>query len=119
MAAVAPSELSGKSLEEVFQEFQKLPDWNRFPLPEVFYEHFKVKKPQPQTVQEAISYSPFMYQLEFALGKTEVRGPAEGGVREIKEYLTLPVEVKMITDLSGAEVEVANPESNDEQKSHN
>lgn len=105
MSAVATPDFSQKSLDELFEEFKQLPDWNRFPLPEVFYEHFKVKKPQPQSVQEALSYNPFLNQLSFAIGKTELRGPAEGGVREIKEYLSLPVEVKMVTDLSGAEVE--------------
>lgn len=104
-AVVTPAEL-GKSLEEAFEEFKKLPDWNRYPMPEVFYEHFKVKKPQPQTVAEACAFNPMVY-MHFSEKPTEIRGPVEGGVREIKDYLTLPVEVKMLTD--EAAVELVNP----------
>lgn len=103
MSAVATPELSSKSLEELFQEFQKLPDWNRFPLPEVYYQKFNIKKPQPQTVQESASFNPFVY-MHFGEKPVETRGPVEGGVREIKDLMTLPVEVKMVEDVSGAVV---------------
>ena len=97
--AVEAPDLSKLSLDELFEEMKKLPDWNRFPLPEVFYEHFKVKKPQPQSVAEACSYNPFIYRIYGP--KPEIRGPAEGGVREIKDLMTLPVEVKVLTDENG------------------
>ena len=87
------------TLEELFQQFKQLPDWERYPMPEVFYEHFKVPKPkQSLSVVECITYQPPPYQSLNENGKTEIRGPVEGGVREIKEFAQLPVEVKMITD---------------------
>lgn len=106
MSAVATPDLATKSLEEVFEEFQKLPDWNRFPLPELYYSKFNIKKPQPQTVQESASFNPFVY-MHFGEKPVETRGPVEGGVREIKEFLALPVEVKMVEDASG--VTLVNP----------
>ena len=87
------------TLEEAFEQFKQLPDWDRFPLPEVFYKHFNVKKPQPSySVAEAVAYRPPPHQSLNKNGKVEIRPPAEGGVREIKEFLTLPVEVKVLTD---------------------
>lgn len=85
------------SLEELFEEYKKVPDWDRFPLPEVFYEHFKVKKLQPATVDECASYFPPPHQ-SLGDGKPEVREPAPGGVREIKDLMALPVEVKRLND---------------------
>ena len=82
------------TIEEAFQEFQKIPDWDRYPMPEVFYEHFKVKKPRPEEAINLITYTPPPYQSLNEKGKVEIRGPAPGGVREIKEFLSLPVEVK-------------------------
>lgn len=84
-----------KSLDELFDELKKLPDWDRFPYPEVFYKHFNVKKPQPAAVDECAMYIP---PRGFYEGPGETRPPAEGGVREIKEYQTLPVEVKLEPD---------------------
>ena len=83
-----------KTLEELYEEFKKLPDHDRYPMPEVFYEHFKVKKPQPLNVNECITYQPPPHEL---VGKVETRGPVEGGIRKV-ETLELPVEVKMIED---------------------
>lgn len=99
-AVEAPPDVSKLSLEELFEEMKKLPDWNRFPMPEVFYEKFQVKKPQPQTVQESCSFNPYVY-MHFGQTPVEVRGPVEGGVREIKELMSLPVEVKRINEETG------------------
>ena len=86
------------TLEDAFKEFQQLPDWDRFPLPEVIYEKFQLKKPQPATVMECVTYTPPPHHSLNKNGKVEIRKPAEGGIREIKEFLTLPVEVEMLTD---------------------
>lgn len=86
------------TLEEAFEQFKQLPDWDRFPLPEVLYEKFQLKKPQPATVMECVTYAPPPHHSLNKNGKVEIRKPAEGGVREIKEFLTLPVEVKMIEE---------------------
>lgn len=84
-----------KTLEQLFDEFKKLPDWDRFPMPEIFYTHFGVKKPQPANVSELVNYCP---PPAISLGKTEIRKPAEGGVRQIEELPPLPVSVEVIQD---------------------
>lgn len=87
------------TLDDTFEQFKQLPDWDRFPLPEVFYEHFKVKKPQPSdSIMESLTYTAPPYQSLNSNGKIEIRKPAEGGVREIKELLELPVEQTFIKD---------------------
>lgn len=87
------------TVEETFEQFKQLPDWDRFPLPEVFYEHFKVKKPQPPvSIMDSLAYTPPPYQSMNTNGKIEIRKPAEGGVREIKELQELPVEQTFIKD---------------------
>lgn len=87
------------TLEEAFEQFKQLPDWDKYPMPEVFYEHFKVKKPQPAlSLMESLTYTAPPHHSLNKNGKVEIRGPAEGGVREIKEFLTLPVEQTLITD---------------------
>jgi len=87
------------TLEAAFEEFKQLPDWDRFPMPEVFYTHFNVKKPQPSvSLMESLTYTPPPHQSLNKNGKVEIRKPAEGGVREIKEFLALPVEQTLITD---------------------
>lgn len=87
------------TLEEAFEEFKKLPDWDRFPMPEVFYEHFKLKKPQPsKSLMESLCYvAPPSVSLN-KNGQVEKRGPAEGGVRPVEFLPTPPVEVKVLTD---------------------
>ena len=98
--AEAPPDLSKMTLEQVFEEYKKLPDWNRWPLPEVFYKTFDVKKPQPQTVQEITSFNSMNY-IYFGEKAAETRGPAEGGVREIGQLDPLPVSVKRINEETG------------------
>lgn len=85
------------TLEELFEQFKKLPDWDRYPMPEVFYTHFKVKKPQPATINEVASYTPPAH-LPLGDGKVEIRKPAEGGVRQVTFSEPLPVETLLIAD---------------------
>lgn len=82
------------SIEEAFEQFKKLPDWDRFPMPEVFYQHFGVKKPRAAALNEVICYQPPPYQSLNEGGKVEIRGPVEGGVRQIGTLDPLPVVVK-------------------------
>jgi hypothetical protein len=89
------------TLDEAFEQFKQLPDWDRFPMPEVFYNHFNLKKPQPAgSLMETLAYTPPPHQSLNKKGKVEIRGPAEGGVREITEFLTLTVEQTLLTDQS-------------------
>jgi len=95
------TDYSSLTLEELLEEFKKIPDWNRYILPEVFYEKFNLKKLQPASVMESITYTPPPYEPLNKNGKVEIRGPAEGGVREIKDFATLPTEVKLIDEETG------------------
>ena len=91
------------SVEEVLKEFQQLPDWNRFPMPEVVYEKFGIKKPKPASMGEIIGYQP--PPSESLNPKIEERPPAPGGVREIKDFQSLPVKMTMLLE-DGTEVPV-------------
>lgn len=87
------------TLEEAFEEFKKLPDWERFPMPEVFYQHFNLKKPQPsESLMESLTYTPPPHQSLNKRGKVEILPPVEGGVRPMPELLELPVEVKKVNE---------------------
>lgn len=99
MAAV---ELSSLSLDDLFQELKKLPDFEKYPYPEVFYEHFKVPKPKPSTgIMDCLTYQPPPSVSLNTNGKVELRPPAEGGVRELKDFQSLPVEVKKVNEETG------------------
>ena len=89
------------TVDELFEQFKQLPDFERYPLPESFYKTYNLKKPQPASLTECILYSPPAYQSLNENGKVEVRGPAPGGVREIKDLQQLPVEVKRLNDETG------------------
>ena len=105
------------TLEETFKQFQQLPDWNKYPMPEVFYEHFKVAKPKPtNSIVESLYYSPPPSVSLNKNGKIEIRPPAPGGLREIKEFQSLPVEVKLLDDETGELKEYPLPLSKEEQE---
>lgn len=89
------------TLEEVFEQFKQIPDWQLYPMPEVFYEKFNVKKPKPVDFRETIHYTPPPYQSLNVNGKVEERPPLPGGVREIKDLQQLPVEVKKTNEETG------------------
>lgn len=104
------------TVEELFEQFKKLPDWERYPLPEAYYDHFKIKKPQPASVNECcIGYNPPPHQSLNKDGKVEIRGPAPGGVREIKDFLSMPVEVNLIKDESASDTQTGSAQ---ETESH-
>jgi len=87
------------TLDEAFEQFKQLPDWDRFPMPDVFYKHFNLRKPQPAvSLMDCLTYTAPPHQSLNTHGKVEIREPVEGGVREITEFLTLPVEHTVITD---------------------
>lgn len=105
------------TLEEAFELFKQLPDWDKYPMPEVFYQHFHVKKPKPSyEVAEAVVYTTPPYESLNKNGKVEIRLPAEGGVRQIEELPALPVEVKMLTDEELEEANKPTDQSADDKK---
>lgn len=90
------------SLDELFEEFKQLPDWDKFPMPEVFYEHFHVKKPKPSvSIMDALVYTPPLSHSLNTNGKVELRDAAPGGVREIQTVAPPPVEVKKVNEETG------------------
>ena len=91
--------------EKAFSEFKKVPDWERFPMPEVIYKKFGIKKPEPADVGELTRNSnPFGYGGHYT-EPMELRGPVEGGVRVVPSGPDVPVETTLITDVSGAKIE--------------
>jgi hypothetical protein len=83
-----------EKLQELFKLYKELPDFDRFPMPEVFYERFGVKKPKPYDTPVVIPHKNFGSEVV----PLEIRGPVDGGVREIPLADALPVEVKLIKD---------------------
>lgn len=99
-----------ESVVEVFDQFKQLPDWDRYPLPQVVYDTFKLPKPKPSvSLMESLTYTPPPSVPLNRNGKAEIRKPAEGGVREIKEFMSLPVEQTLIPDESEPQPEEYSP----------
>ena len=84
-----------KTLEEVFAEFKQLPDWNRFPMPDVFYTYFNVQKPKPAEIMETLTYQPPPSDSQRSVEK---RPPAPGGVREVPTLAPLTINTELIPD---------------------
>lgn len=90
------------TLEEAFEQFKQLPDWDKYPMPEVFYEHFKVPKPKTGlSIMEALTYVPPPSVSLNKNGRVEIREPAPGGVREVQQLEAPPVEVKKVNEETG------------------
>jgi hypothetical protein len=90
------------TLEEAFEQFKQLPDWDKYPMPEVFYDYFKVPKPKTGlSVMESLTYTPPPSVSLNKHGRVEIRGPVEGGVREVPLLEAPPVEVKKVNEETG------------------
>ena len=96
------------TFEAAFEEFKKLPDWDRFPLPEFMYEKYGIKKPRTGEIMDILTYSAPPHQSLNKNGKVEVLPLPEGGVRQIELGPELPTEVKLLDD-EGKEIEMPKP----------
>ena len=96
------------TFEAAFEEFKKLPDWDRFPLPEFMYEKYGIKKPRTGEIMDILTYSAPPHQSLNKNGKVEVLPLLEGGVRKIELGPELPTEVKVLDD-EGKEIEMPKP----------
>lgn len=96
------------TFEAAFEEFKKLPDWDRFPLPEFMYEKYGIKKPRTGEIMDILTYSAPPHQSLNKNGKVEVLPLPEGGVRKIELGPELPTEVKVLDD-EGKEIEMPKP----------
>ena len=83
-------------LNRLYQEFKKLPDYQRYPMPEVYYSHFNEKKPKPAEIQEILNapsnsvYTPYE--------SFEERGPLPGRVREVPQLPPMDITATLKTD---------------------
>jgi hypothetical protein len=66
--------------EEMVEMIKKLPDGIRFPLPNSWYEKYDIPRPEPMTFTEALHNS---FKVIASDAPTEIRPPAEGGIRII------------------------------------
>jgi hypothetical protein len=90
--------MATKTFEEAFEEFKKVPDWDRFPLPEFMYEKYGIKKPRTGDVMDIVTYTAPPHESLNKNGKVELLPLAEGGVRKIELGPELPVEVQVVQD---------------------
>lgn len=88
-------DMSSLTMDEVFELYQKLPDWDRFPMPDVFYTHYNVKKPKPADIMETLTYQPPPSNSQRSVEK---RGPAPGGIREVPDLPPLEIKTEFIPD---------------------
>ena len=86
-----------KEVESCLEQFKKLPDWERWPMPETFYKTFNIPKPKPAEINEYL-YSSFDNMFIPKENGVEERAPAEGGVRTIELPPPPPVETEVIPD---------------------
>lgn len=83
-------------LNRLYQEFKKLPDYERYPMPEVYYQHFNEKKPKPAEIQEILDAP--SKSLYTSYESFEERGPLPGGVRQIPEPEPLEIKTEILTE---------------------
>lgn len=79
---------------ELYRILKELPDFDRFPLPEHWYEMFSIPRPAILTPMEAIRLATQTANAPGLKVLLEVRDPAPGGVRPLIEAPVLPVEIK-------------------------
>ena len=84
-----------EKLKDLFEMFQKVPGWEKFPMPENFYKYFNVKKPKPDDSPAVMSKDIFMGGERREI---EYREAAAGGVREVIFPEPLKVETEFIPD---------------------
>ena len=83
-------------LNRLYQEFKKLPDYQRYPMPEVYYSHFNEKKPKPAEIQETLDG--INSSVYTAYESFDERGPLPGGVREVAQLPPMDITATLKTD---------------------
>ena len=94
-------DMSKMTMDEVFELYQKLPDWNRLPMPDVFYTHYNIKKPKPAEINEIVTYQPPPSDSQRCV---ERRGPVPGGIREVPTLPPIDIQTEFIADCDEAQV---------------
>jgi len=69
--------------EELYAVLSKLPDFDRYPIPESWYAKFNIPKPKILTMMESFTLARASADAPGPNVKTEFRPRAEGGVRPL------------------------------------
>jgi len=85
-----------KTVEFLIEQFKKLPDADRFPLPSVLYEKYGIEKPKHNNDDLNSSVGNAISRMSAGGLPVDIRGPLPGGVREIELPGKLESEVKII-----------------------
>lgn len=87
------TEMEERKERQLLDELMKLPDFDRFPLPEHFYAKYNIPKPKILTLMEALK---LQSRTDCAPGDgkpLEIRKPAPGGVRPLIQIEPIKMEV--------------------------
>lgn len=78
---------------ELMEILMKLPDFDRYPLPEYLYAKYNLQKPKIMSLMESLKHYDHIQNMP-GDGTLEIRPPAPGGVRPLIEVKPLELEVK-------------------------
>ena len=84
--------------DQLFEQFKKVPDWDKYPLPEFMYKKYGIRKPKPAEINEIVTYTAPPHESLNKDGKVDLLPLPEGGVREVPAAPEMPVEVKLLND---------------------
>ena len=84
--------------DQLFEQFKKIPDWDKYPLPEFMYKKYGIRKPKPAEINEIVTYTAPPHESLNKNGKVDLLPLPDGGVREVPKGPEMPVEVKLLND---------------------
>lgn len=86
--------MDSEDFKKLFDEFRKLPEWDRYPLPDAVYKKFGISKPIVSS--DLKSYLSANAKIaNYLLDSVETREPSVGGARILEDGSVLPIEVKL------------------------
>ena len=95
-----------KTFEFLVEQFKKLPDADRFPLPAVLYEKYGIEKPKHNNDDLNSSVGNAIVRMSGGGQPVEIRGPVPGGVRQVELPGKLETEVEIIPKVKEEEHEL-------------
>ena len=84
--------------EELYAVLSKLPDFDRYPIPESWYAKFNIPKPKILSMMESLALARATADAPGPNVKTEFRPRAEGGVRPLIQFEAPKIECVMEVD---------------------
>ena len=98
------AEVKHAEIETIIDQFKKLPDWERFPVPEVLFKKYGLPVPHPtDDLMAALSNCENPPPATYL--PPEKREVAPGGVREVALLDKVEVEVKTLEDTPATEAD--------------